>query len=204
MNKGILSNRNRPATADVNAPADEVSAIALQDRLNELGATDPEKMPAFLDTLPAGSFKVTAVLQSLETLASGEHPDHLLAGILTQVEADVLPQAWIAVGVGKARRNPHEAMVWAMTLPDPTVSDSCALQVAQQWGTTDPAAALQWLDQAETGPNWDELLQVIAASWASAQPDQAMRWAQEQAAADPDSSSITSIVERVVAERSEP
>lgn len=82
-------------------------------------------------------------------------------------------------GTLMARRDPHAAAAWALSLPDETAIDHAATSVAREWLDRDPGAAIAWVSTFPEGILLTDGARDIAAAIRRTRPAEAAVWVEK-------------------------
>jgi hypothetical protein len=132
---------------------------------------------AWLDTLPAGSFR-DAAAASLMEIWGAQDPKAAAAWLSQRLDDKHYQGALGALCSVWAEQNPLQAAQWAQRLLSPRNQAKGALVVGQIWAETNPQDAAKHLETlpAEQQP---ALAQGIATGWGSVNPAAAAKWLEE-------------------------
>jgi hypothetical protein len=164
------------------ANANALDGAAMKRTLNSLrmiGATDPNALRAWAETLPPGTLRDYARFQVAVGTRGEEDVAPALAAYPSVASVDTTGTLATQLARVLVAQDGETSARWAQSLPAGKARTEALSTVASYWSQQDPHGMARWLDQQPPGPERDLLLKGFAAASSVLDTRGAAEWVEQ-------------------------
>lgn len=151
--------------------------------LREMSKKSPEEAQQWIASMPAGELRDNAYRNLLSTLVEGGQLEQALAALRTQPEG-IQGNIYFYRQIGEklAKKNPQDAIAWAMALEDKGARQMALSGVGSAWNTKDPEGFFAQMQQWGNIPESKNAIASFVTMWGYSNPEGAAVWIKANAA----------------------